>query len=229
MQPKQLPRVFQANLDRLFRRVILPGMDGLPIDAALEFGETTDMDTFLDRCAVQVENYMANEAAKAYALTVAAIFERQLHTFVAQLRNIGQIAPPPPPKSGKPKAPKYGELLEAAAQFATVELDGLGLRSHLDELLLVANVVRHGEGDSCRRLQVFAPHLWAYDPEQYVDLSPGPASISETMRILGADLVRYGVAAMTFWGHADPLDFATRVVPGYGAVDFHAGPRTAKP
>lgn len=36
------------------------------------------MDEFLDRAAAQVDNYTANEAAKAFTLTMAGLFERQL-------------------------------------------------------------------------------------------------------------------------------------------------------
>lgn len=34
-----LPRVFQANTDRLFQRLIRPGLNALPIHAELQFGE----------------------------------------------------------------------------------------------------------------------------------------------------------------------------------------------
>jgi hypothetical protein len=74
----QLPRIFQANLARLFERVIRPAMAALPVHMSLECGEAATMEQFLDRAAAQVDNYTANEAAKAFTLTLAAIFERQL-------------------------------------------------------------------------------------------------------------------------------------------------------
>lgn len=74
----QLPCIFQANLARLFDRVIQPAMAGLPVHSSLEGGEAATMDQFLDRAATQVDNYTANEAAKAFTLTLAATFERQL-------------------------------------------------------------------------------------------------------------------------------------------------------
>lgn len=74
----QLPRVFQANLAGLFDRIILPRLAALAVHLRLERGEAATLDAFLDRAAAQVDNYTANEAAKAYVLTLAAVFERQL-------------------------------------------------------------------------------------------------------------------------------------------------------
>ncbi|MBJ6889195.1 hypothetical protein JG637_19355, partial [Vibrio cholerae] len=61
----QLPRVFQANADRFYQRVILPTLDQLPVHGTLVVGEAKTIDEFLDRCAAQVDNHTANEAAKA--------------------------------------------------------------------------------------------------------------------------------------------------------------------
>lgn len=74
----QLPGVFQANLARLYERVILPVMDSMPYHGDLETGEVTNLDQFLDRAKAQVDNYTGNEAAKAFVLTLAGLFERQL-------------------------------------------------------------------------------------------------------------------------------------------------------
>lgn len=65
----QLPRIFQATLARLFARVIQPAMQALVVHSSLECGEAATMDEFLDRAAAQVDNYTANEAAKAFTLT----------------------------------------------------------------------------------------------------------------------------------------------------------------
>lgn len=79
----QLPRLFQANTDRLFQRVIHPGLVALPIHAVLMFGEATAVDAFLTRAVAQVDNYTAKEAAKAFTLTLAGLFERQLRLWAA--------------------------------------------------------------------------------------------------------------------------------------------------
>lgn len=218
MRPEQLPRVFQCNLDRLFQRVVMQGLDVHPIHAELQFGQAETLDEFLDRSAAQVDNYMANEAAKAYALTLAAVFERQLHTFMRHLWAKDLVPEPARPKSGKARRLNYGDLLRQSAAYANIDLDGLSLAYHLDELLLVANVVRHGEGDSCNLLQAHNPRLWIYARSAYVDLLPGPADLSETMRILREDLIRYVTAAILFWGHADTLPMASREAPAYAIL-----------
>lgn len=67
---------FQANLGRLFERVILPVRDSLPHHPVLETGVAATLDQFLDCAAAQVDNYTGNEAAKAFTLTLAGVFER---------------------------------------------------------------------------------------------------------------------------------------------------------
>lgn len=74
----QLLRIFQANIDRFYVRVIATTLNGLQTHASLESGVTSDLNLFLDRCAAQVDNHTANEAAKAFALTLDGVFERQL-------------------------------------------------------------------------------------------------------------------------------------------------------
>jgi hypothetical protein len=73
-----LPRIFQGNVDRLFQRIVLPGLKALPVHAGLRSGAIASMDEFLDNAAALTDNYTANEAAKAYTLMLAGLFERQL-------------------------------------------------------------------------------------------------------------------------------------------------------
>ncbi|EPR18839.1 hypothetical protein M527_11770 [Sphingobium indicum IP26] len=42
----QLPRIFQANVDRLYRRVIVVTLDQLPVQDALVVGQGSSMDEF---------------------------------------------------------------------------------------------------------------------------------------------------------------------------------------
>jgi hypothetical protein len=131
-----LPRVFQANTDRLFQRLIRPGLDALPIHAELRFGEAASMDEFLDRAAAQVDNYTANEAAKAFTLTLAGLFERQLRIWGRSLGVIGK----------KPGRELFREYLPLCAAAGGADLDGIS--DSLVEMFLVANVFRHGDGTS---------------------------------------------------------------------------------
>lgn len=76
MQQDNVPRIFQANIDRIFKRLIHPSLEALQIHPELQFGEAGTMDELLDRSAAIVDNYTANEAAKAFTMMLAALFER---------------------------------------------------------------------------------------------------------------------------------------------------------
>lgn len=198
----QLPRVFQANLDRLFQRVMMPAMDALTVHPELEHGEANSIDEFLDRASAQADNYTANEAAKSFVLTLAAVFERQLSIWARLVR----------PESAQKRA-LFQDLLLACADAADIDLAVGDLGAELTELILVANVVRHGEGPACETLRAKAPVLWSDDTSDYVDLLPGPRLPSEMLRIRRNDLFRYIRATTRFWGRADPLPMAVADPP----------------
>tara|TARA_R110000787_G_scaffold162447_2_gene275814 strand:- start:12040 stop:12693 length:654 start_codon:yes stop_codon:yes gene_type:complete len=196
----QLPRIFQANLARLFERVIQPAMEALPVHSSLECGEAATMDQFLDRAAAQVDNYTANEAAKAFTLTLAAVFERQLSIW-ARAVHLGDT-------TKIEKARGFQDFLAICAERAGIEIKQSELGTYLNEMLMVANVVRHGEGSSCEKLKATAPMLWEDAGNDYYDLLAGPQIPSEHLRIRMRDLVRYIWATTRFWGLADSLPMA---------------------
>jgi len=183
----QLPRLFQANLDRLFVRVIEPALGALP------------RHDHLDRAARQVDNHMANEAAKAFTLTIAAIFERQLSIW-ARLVD--------PEINNRGSTPRYADLLATCARHGGVDLARDELGDTLERLLVVANVVRHGEGKACDKLKRDHPALWDDQASDYVDLMPGPPLASEHIRIREDDVARFIEATTRFWGRADRLPMA---------------------
>jgi len=195
-----LPRIFQANLVRLFDRVILPGLDALPIHARLEHGEAATMNQFIDRAAAQVDNYTANEAAKAYALTLAAVFERQLSIWARAIHATGS--------TDMSKLRGYQKHLAACADQAGIDTEQGNLGADLIQMFVVANVVRHGEGESCKKLRTLAPALWDEGASDYNDLLTGPLASSEHLRVRKNDLSRYIRATTRFWGLADPLPMA---------------------
>lgn len=196
----QLPRIFQANLARLFERVIQPAMEALPVHSSLESGEAATMDQFLDRAAAQVDNYTANEAAKAFTLTLAATFERQLSIW-ARAFHRGDA-------TDMPKARGFQDYMTLCAELAGIDVGQGALGADLTEMFMVANVVRHGEGSSCEKLKTTAPALWDDAANDYHDLLAGPPIASEHLRIRAGDLVRYIRATTRFWGLADPLPMA---------------------
>ncbi|MBY3060361.1 hypothetical protein HF263_30610 [Rhizobium leguminosarum] len=201
----QLPRIFQANLARLFERVIQPGMHALPFHASLETGEAATMEQFLDRAAAQVDNYTANEAAKAFALTLAAVFERQLSIWASAIYRDQAIE--------MPKSRGFQDFLALCAKHAGIDLEQDELGADLSEMFMAANVVRHGEGSSCEKLKMIARHLWDDAADDYHDLLAGPRIPSEHLRIRTRDLIRYIRATTRFWGLADPLPMAVTDPP----------------
>lgn len=196
----QLPRVFQANLARLYERVILPVMDSMPYHGALQTGEATSLDQFLDRAKAQVDNYAGNEAAKAFVLMLAGVFERQLSIWARSIQDAGL--------ADMAKLRGYEPLLGGCAKMAGIDLACDGLGDELTQMFVVANVVRHGEGQSCDRLRALAPQLWDDGAADYFDLLPGTPVASEHLRIRKRDLIRYIRATTRFWGLADPLPMA---------------------
>jgi len=186
----QLPRVFQANADRLYQRVIVATLCQLQTHDALVVEKATDMGEFLNRCAAMVDNYTANEAAKAFALTLDGMFERQLSRWAYMWGS---------------KATARDGFLRDCAKAAGLDLVATGMASDLSELHLVANVVRHGKGPSCDDLKTDAPQLWDSMSQDYYDLIPGPTPMSDEFRIRPDDLRRYARAIVRFWGHVDPL------------------------
>lgn len=196
----QLPRVFQANLARLYERVIVPLLECMPYHGALETGEAASLDEFLDRAAAQVDNYIGNEAAKAFVLTLAGVFERQLSIWARSIQDAGL--------ANMSKLRGYEPLLAGCAKVAGIDLASDGLAGDLTQLFVAANVVRHGEGQSCDRLRALAPQLWDDAATDYFDLLPGTPVASEHLRIRKGDLVRYIRATTQFWGLADPLPMA---------------------
>ena len=194
----QLPRIFQANVDRFYKHVILVTQGQLRTHGTLLVGRADTMDEFQDQCAAQVDNHTTNEAAKAFALTLDGIFERQLSRWAREQRV---------------KAKTWDNLLSSCAQKANLDIAAVGMASDFKELHLVANVVRHGEGKSCRELKAFASQLWDIPAQNYYDLAPSPTPLSEEIRISSDDLRRYVRSIVRFWGHVDPLPMAVREPP----------------
>lgn len=66
--------------------------------------------------------------------------------------------------------------------------------TNLCELRLVANVVKHGDGNSCEELQTSAPHLFeGYN--YHFDIF----SKADTLELKPADFARYAKAVTDFW------------------------------
>jgi len=147
-----LPRIFQANVDRLFKRTILRELNALPIHAELSFVETPSIDEFLLRVQAQTDNYVANEGAKAYTLALAGLFKRQLRIRARSRRAS--------PLRDTVWNKRVRALVVDCAREADINLADKCLGQVLIEMFLVANVFRHGDGPSVAELRSHSPKLW---------------------------------------------------------------------
>ena len=202
-----LPRIFQGNVDRLFQRIILPTLTALTVHPELRFGAAASMDEFLDNAAALTDNYLANEAAKAYALVLAGLFERQLAIWS---RSHGTSS-----RRDATKKLSFHSLLAEGAREGAIDLEDRRLGHTLIEMFLVANVFRHGDGRSVTQLREHAPELWDYQALRYVDVLPPNFEESEKALLQISDVVRYAGACARFWGRADKLPGAV-TDPPYG-------------
>jgi len=194
-QAEQLPRIFQANIARLFSRVIQPVLCDLTVHPELQTGLAPTMDVYLDRCAQQVDNYTANEANKVYALVLIALFERQFRLWAG-------LVIPPDAKIDTKREP-FLRLFGTATTAAEVKIESTTLRTTIEEAFEVGNVVRHGEGRALLRIQDVAPHLIDRSARTYIDLVAQDTPDSEWLHLGRHDVERYAGAIVEYWGLAD--------------------------
>lgn len=176
------PRHFQADLDRLYRRVIVPALVELPADAPLRtIFPVGTLDGFLERAEHETNGLLAKEVRRGFVLMIAAVFERQL------------VACTP---SGGSKSPTFNKRLQRVATHYNINLEDRDLGKTIGHLHLIANVARHGDGRSLAQLRDTRRDLWPPEP-----LALG--LVPESM-VINDDQFRLVMLALTrFWGRAD--------------------------
>ena len=198
------PRVFQANLNRLYTRVVRAALDLLPTHAdALIEGHGPEAE-LLARLAMQVDNHTAEEARRAFALVLAATFERQLRLWARMVL--------PRAEAARVAKCEIDRLLHRVVEVRGLQL-APDVRAAIAEVQLLANVVRHGDGRACDALRKVAPNLWVPSVETFDQSMPASPLESDGLRIAPDDLGRYASALFRFWGTADTLPMATVEAP----------------
>ncbi|KAK0360404.1 hypothetical protein LTR94_027437, partial [Friedmanniomyces endolithicus] len=86
------PRISQNITDALMSRVILPGLAALPTHENIPKQGAASQEQFLEWSAMHFDNATAGEARRAFALTLAATFERHLRRWMFRHKT---------PKAGK--------------------------------------------------------------------------------------------------------------------------------
>jgi hypothetical protein len=181
----QVALIAQADIDRFFIRVIRPALGNFAPGPDVPGGIVDDMDTFLDRAKAATHNALCYEMRRTFGLTIGALFERQLRFW------LGHGAPSERARIESARFPSLGPLI---TELRGISLASSGRAADLNELWLLANAVRHGEGPAVRNLAKIAPALWAHLSEEAAS-----SRRVDNIRVSDSDLERYTVAVMKFW------------------------------
>jgi hypothetical protein len=176
----------QADLDRFFDRIIKPTLIEFQSGTDIAGGEAPDMDTFLDNCRQVTHNALCYEIRRNFALIIGATFERHLRLWLAHGA---------PSRQAAIERMRWPELVETIDELRGLKLRDMNFGEDIDELWLVTNAVRHGEGQSATNLADARPGLWNHLPADR-------AMLVRDMRVRDADLYRYVLAAFKFWHKA---------------------------
>lgn len=192
--PKDLlPREFQADLDRFYRLVILPALSEFRPHDDVRTGEFSSIDEFLDNSEKHTSNLVVYETRRCLALTLAAIFERQLRLWAqSHLLQADEKA--------KVQKMLFGDLLSKTAADHALDIKTASVCDTIKELHLLGNTVRHGDGKSADKLRQDAPGLW---PCSMQTPTVQFSNLSEGIFVSDADFTRYMRALTRFWGLAD--------------------------
>ena len=190
-----LPRAFQADCDRFYTRVIRSTLDGLPLHSDVRGGEFTSQDEFLDNCEKHTSNLIAYEARRSFALTLSALFERQLRVWA-------RVHFPEDEKAGVGSM-EFEKLLTKTADRHAIDLAAASAGDAIRELYLLANAVRHGDGRSCNVLWERTRRFWRHMSDAAAEDCKQRSILSEFVQITDEDFVRYIRAVTRFWGLAD--------------------------
>jgi hypothetical protein len=187
--------IAQADIHRFYIKVIqLALVEFVPTD---DIGglETADMDAFLEAARVNTHNALCHEMRRTFALTVGALFERQLRSWLS-----GKM----PTATKKVQKAKWPELIKLAESVVGSSI-GTDLEADLEALWSVANAVRHGNGPTATTLLDTVPKFW--DQARMKPDLKWKADLVGNMRIGDAQLERYATAVMKFWhlAGASPL------------------------
>lgn len=147
-----------------FENVVRPAICKLQQNVEI-FGASSDpVDAFRQRDAED----LIVETLKAFCLSLNSIWERQLRTFMAHVA--GELYDDPS-LIKKCQIQRWDMLDGLFEDLRGFKLSYFRAYDDLDTLQLLANVCRHGDGPSLKRLSSKCPELWA---------EPGPTMPSMT-------------------------------------------------
>lgn len=178
--------------------MVLPIIAKMPIHLNVPISGARSQDEFLDWAEKHHDNAVAADARNAFVLTLSALFERHLRRWLSRFEVV------------KAETMQFEAALDLGLEKLPVDADRSGLRSRLSEMVLVGNVMRHGNGRSVRILRERSPDLW-YDADDHEFLDK-VGLYPELMRISQDRVQGYADAILEFWGSADTLPDAVRTI-----------------
>lgn len=134
--------------------------------------------------AHDIEN-LRRETSLVYCLAFQAMWERQLRTYL--IRCAGEFILPD--EAVKAEKTDWKSVESAFLRLRGVHLAEFQSYPALDVLRQIGNVVRHGSGQSLRKLRNEHPDLWA----------SGSPQTAEHLNITAAKLQEYADAIIRFW------------------------------
>jgi hypothetical protein len=142
--------VAQGDIERLYRRIIESAPAEFVVGEDVAGLETGDMDEFLKACRRNTNNALTYEIRRAFALTLSALFERQLRFWLLCM------------------SPAVRAEIERVSPWSTLigyvkrRYQLLGTKPFIADILVlrsVGNSVRHGNGHSATALSRQQPQF----------------------------------------------------------------------
>lgn len=119
-------------------------------------------------------------------------------------------------KYEKPKIEKWNHIKTCIEKYG-LSMEGLSCYRDLNELRLVANAIKHGEGDSWKDLEELNPRLFELPTatkEEY--FSSQSSFLGPDLHIKKSDVDRYRDAAFDFWQFDHWKDWLKKAFQYYG-------------
>ena len=184
----------QDDIHRLYVKVIQPTLAEFAstVDVGI-VGEATDIDQFLEHARIDAHNSICHELRRTFALVLGALFERQLRFWLSEKM---------PAKKRKVECAEWPELLKLV-NCVDNSITTNPVMTDLENLHLVANAVRHGNGRSAKSLQQKRPDFWSQTGKK----PHVKRNLIGSMRIGDAQLKLCATAVMRFWHLAGASPF----------------------
>lgn len=175
-------------MHRLYTRIIHPALIEFAPSPDVPGGEVDSMDAFLEKARTATHNALCYEVRRSFALIIGGTFERQLRFWL--IRGA-------PEEREKIETASWAMLSGLVESLREISFHSAGISDDIQEMWLVVNAVRHGDGRSIDELAKRRPSMWDHLPTER--FGANPTGLAGDMRVKDSDLYRYFVATLRFW------------------------------